>query len=33
MWLGYLGLRLPWTLKHKPDHQRLARKEHARPID
>jgi len=32
MWLGYLGLSLPWTLKHKPDHERLARKDHANPI-
>jgi electron-transferring-flavoprotein dehydrogenase len=32
MWLGYLGIRLPWTLKHKPDHERLARKEHMHPI-
>ena len=32
MWLGYLGLRLPWTLKHKADHERLARKEHMHPI-
>jgi electron-transferring-flavoprotein dehydrogenase len=33
MWLGTLGLRLPWTLKHKPDHLRIRRKEHVRPID
>jgi len=32
MWLGQLGLRLPWTLKHHADHTRLKRKEHARPI-
>jgi electron-transferring-flavoprotein dehydrogenase len=32
MWLGALGLRLPWTLKHKPDHEQLARKEHMHPI-
>ncbi len=32
MWLGQLGLRLPWTLKHHADHSRLKRKEHARPI-
>ena len=32
MWLGYLGLKLPWTLKHEPDHKRLARKQQAKPI-
>ena len=32
MWLGYLGLKLPWTLRHKPDHQTLRRKDHVRPI-
>jgi electron-transferring-flavoprotein dehydrogenase len=32
MWLGYLGLKLPWTLKHTPDHERLKRKEHSAPI-
>ena len=32
MWLGALGIRLPWTLKHKPDHERIARKEHMYPI-
>jgi electron-transferring-flavoprotein dehydrogenase len=32
MWLGHLGIRLPWTLRHKPDHERLARKDHAHPI-
>ena len=33
MWLGYLGLRLPWTLKHKADNTTLRRKAEARPID
>src|SRR4029078_331158 len=33
MWLGYLGLRLPWTLKHKADTTTLRRKAEARPID
>jgi len=34
MWLGQLGLSLPWTLKHREaDHETLHRKEHARPID
>jgi electron-transferring-flavoprotein dehydrogenase len=32
MWLGAVGLRLPWTLRHKPDHEQLARKEHMHPI-
>jgi electron-transferring-flavoprotein dehydrogenase len=32
MWLGQLGLRLPWTLKHHADHTRLKRKEHVQPI-
>ena len=32
MWLGYLGLRMPWTLKHKADHEQIDRKEQARPI-
>ncbi|MDQ3245963.1 MAG: electron transfer flavoprotein-ubiquinone oxidoreductase [Pseudomonadota bacterium] len=32
MWLAQLGLKMPWTLKHKPDHERLRRKEHAHPI-
>jgi len=33
MWVGQLGMRLPWTLKHHADHTRLRRKEHVRPID
>ena len=32
MWLGHLGLGLPWTLKHKPDHKTLKRKDEVRPI-
>ncbi len=32
MWLGHLGLKLPWTLKHKPDHETLRRKDHVHPI-
>ena len=32
MWLGQLGLRLPWTLKHHADHTRLTPKKDARPI-
>ena len=33
MWLGQLGLGLPWTLKHKPDHELLEPREKAKPID
>jgi electron-transferring-flavoprotein dehydrogenase len=33
MWLGQLGLGLPWTLKHKPDHESLEPREKAKPID
>ena len=32
MWLGQLGLGLPWTLKHHADHKRIKRKDHAKPI-
>jgi electron-transferring-flavoprotein dehydrogenase len=32
MWLGQLGIRLPWTLKHHADHTRLKPKQNARPI-
>ena len=32
MWLAHLGLKMPWTLKHKPDHAALRRKEHVHPI-
>jgi electron-transferring-flavoprotein dehydrogenase len=34
MWLGYLGLSLPWTLRHRhADHQTLRPREQVRPID
>ena len=33
MWLNYLRIGVPWTLKHKPDHTRLKRKEAAAPIE
>jgi electron-transferring-flavoprotein dehydrogenase len=33
MWLEHLGLRLPFTMKHKPDNETLWRKDHAKPID
>jgi electron-transferring-flavoprotein dehydrogenase len=32
MWLGQLGVSLPWTIKHKPDNTTLKRKDQARPI-
>ncbi len=32
LWLGQLGISLPWTLKHKPDHLTLQRKSAAKPI-
>jgi electron-transferring-flavoprotein dehydrogenase len=32
MWLGQLGIGVPWTLKLHADHTRLKRKEHAKPI-
>ena len=32
MWLGQLRIGVPWTLRHKPDHMRLKRKDHVRPI-
>ena len=34
MWMGQLGLSLPWTLKHRqPDNATLKRKQDARPIE
>jgi electron-transferring-flavoprotein dehydrogenase len=33
MWLGQLGIRLPWTLKHKADNTTLRRKEAVRQIE
>jgi electron-transferring-flavoprotein dehydrogenase len=32
MWLNQLGIGVPWTLRHKPDHERLRRRDAARPI-
>ncbi|MDQ3078812.1 MAG: electron transfer flavoprotein-ubiquinone oxidoreductase [Pseudomonadota bacterium] len=32
MWLNYLKLRTPWTLKHHADHEAIGRKEHFHPI-
>jgi electron-transferring-flavoprotein dehydrogenase len=32
MWLGQLGLSPPWTLRHKPDHERTRRRDHVHPI-
>jgi electron-transferring-flavoprotein dehydrogenase len=33
MWLNYLRIGVPWTLKLKPDHTRLKRKDASAPID
>ena len=33
MWLNYLKIGVPWTLKHKADHTRLRRKDASAPID
>jgi electron-transferring-flavoprotein dehydrogenase len=33
MWLNYLRIGVPWTLKHKPDNATLRRKDAAAPID
>jgi len=32
MWLGQLGLKLPWTLRHHADNTTLKRKAQAKPI-
>ncbi len=32
MWLEHLGIRMPFTLGHKPDHETLWRREHCHPI-
>jgi electron-transferring-flavoprotein dehydrogenase len=32
MWLEYLGIRLPFTMKHHPDHKSLWRKDQVQPI-
>ena len=32
LWVEYLGLRLPFTMKHKPDAVKLRRKDQAHPI-
>lgn len=33
MWLEYVGIRLPFTMKHKPDHETLWRQDLAPRID
>ena len=33
MWLEYLGLKMPFTLKHHPDHESLWRKDQVAKID
>ncbi len=32
LWLNYLRIGVPWTLRHTADHTRLKRKDEARPI-
>jgi len=33
MWAEHLRIRMPFTLKHKPDNEQLWRKEHVHPIE
>ncbi len=33
MWSEHLGIGLPFTMKHKPDYEKIWRKEHCHPID
>ena len=33
MWLEYFGLKMPFTMKHHPDHKSLWRKDLVKPID
>jgi electron-transferring-flavoprotein dehydrogenase len=33
MWAEHLGLKMPFTLGHEPDHSKIWRKEHCHPID
>ncbi|MBR0551244.1 electron transfer flavoprotein-ubiquinone oxidoreductase [Stakelama marina] len=33
MWLEHWGIRMPYTMGHKPDHESLWRKDQATPID
>jgi electron-transferring-flavoprotein dehydrogenase len=33
MWAEHLGIRMPFTLGHHPDHEQLRRKEHAHKIE
>jgi electron-transferring-flavoprotein dehydrogenase len=32
MWLAWLGLKLPWTLRHHADNESIRRKDDAKPI-
>ncbi len=32
MWLNYLGIGVPWTLKHQADHTKLRPKDEVKPI-
>src|SRR3546814_19517222 len=33
LWLHQIGLGVPWTFGHEPDHKQISRKDHARPIE
>lgn len=33
MWAEHLGIKMPFTMGHEPDHKSLARKEHVYPIE
>jgi electron-transferring-flavoprotein dehydrogenase len=33
MWAEHLGIKMPFTMGHEPDHKSLARKEHVHPIE
>jgi electron-transferring-flavoprotein dehydrogenase len=33
MWLNYIGIGVPWTLKHQADNTRLKKKGDSKPID
>jgi electron-transferring-flavoprotein dehydrogenase len=33
MWMEHMGVRLPWTMHHKPDHESLWGRNEVQPID
>ncbi|GAA4775814.1 electron transfer flavoprotein-ubiquinone oxidoreductase [Stakelama sediminis] len=33
MWLEHWGIRMPYTMAHKPDHESLVKKDQVQPID